>query len=238
MTKLTTFASLILFCCGFSATLVAEPPEGRGWKKKHKHSVSTREEKYWDGNCEVKREWKSNGDYEEKRKCRGGRQAPVQVVVLPPWFDRHGPEPEYRPEWQPAPRPSATRCNSDKVASVLGGLIGGVLGHQVGDGRGKTAATIGGAIAGVLIGGEIGRRMDARNQACVAQALEFAPEGERITWDDTQGGAQYVVTPGAVEQRGDHYCRSFTAEVSSRGESQSTRGSACRRADGTWVQSL
>ncbi|HBP29605.1 MAG: hypothetical protein ACTIKR_14605 [Advenella sp.] len=30
-------------------------------------------EKYRDGPCKVEREYKKNGDYEEKRKCRGGR---------------------------------------------------------------------------------------------------------------------------------------------------------------------
>lgn len=28
-------------------------------------------EKYWDGPCKVERKYKRNGDYEEKRKCRG-----------------------------------------------------------------------------------------------------------------------------------------------------------------------
>ena len=30
-------------------------------------------EKYRDGPCKVERKYKRNGDYEEKRKCRGGR---------------------------------------------------------------------------------------------------------------------------------------------------------------------
>ncbi|RZT99485.1 hypothetical protein EV681_1271 [Advenella incenata] len=30
-------------------------------------------EKYRDGPCKVEREYKKNGDYEEKRKCRGDR---------------------------------------------------------------------------------------------------------------------------------------------------------------------
>lgn len=246
MTKIATLATLVL-SCSLSAAALAEPPEGRGWKKHHKHDKYAAKEEYWDGNCKVERKWKRNGDYVEERKCKGDRYYAdnhhhhhdrVAVTVLPPWFDHRAQEPEYHPQWRPAPQPTATRCNSDKVGSVLGGLIGGVLGHQIGDGRGNTAATIGGAIAGVLIGGEIGRRMDARNQACVAQALEFAPEGERIIWEDNQGSAQYAVTPGAVQQQGDQYCRSFTAEVIGNGTNQSTRGSACRLPDGTWVQSL
>lgn len=235
-----------LLCGTLSTTLYADPPEGRGWKKHGKHSRHERKEEYWDGNCKVERTWKRNGDYKEERKCKNRRYADnhhhhhhdrgVRVVVLPPWFNQQAPEPEYRPEWRPAGHASATRCNSSQVGSVLGGLIGGVIGHQIGDGRGNTAATIGGAIAGVLIGGKVGSRMDQRNQACVAQALEFGPEGERITWQNDQGGQNYAVTPGAVEMRGDQYCRDFTAELFGTGDNQSTRGTACRQPDGTWAR--
>ncbi|WGL15913.1 glycine zipper 2TM domain-containing protein [Microbulbifer bruguierae] len=249
--KFNTTALAALICGTLTASLAtsvhAEPPEGRGWKKHHKHEHHERKEEYWDGNCKVERKWKRNGDYVEERSCRNqrdysdrnhhhhhGRQ-PVRVVVLPPWFNQQAPEPEYRPEWRPAPQPTtATRCNSDRVGSVLGGLIGGVIGHQIGDGRGNTAATIGGAIAGVLIGGNIGSKMDQRNQACVGQVLEFAPEGERVTWQNQNGNEQYTVTPGAFEQRGDQYCRSFVTEIVGQG-AQSAQSVACRRPDGSWA---
>ncbi|MBB5211198.1 glycine zipper 2TM domain-containing protein [Microbulbifer hydrolyticus] len=241
--KYLTTAIAALLCGTLSAGLYAEPPEGRGWKKHKKHHKHEYKEEYWDGNCKVERKWKRNGDYEEERKCKARRDyghhhhdRGTRVVVLPPWFDQRAPEPEYRPEWRPAPAPqtTATRCNSSQVGSVLGGLIGGVIGHQIGDGRGNTAATIGGAIAGVLVGGKIGRQMDQRNQACVAQALEFAPEGERITWQNENNGYNYAVTPGAFEQRGDQYCRSFVTEIVGQ-DGQRTQDVACRRQDGTWA---
>ncbi|WP_346836966.1 glycine zipper 2TM domain-containing protein [Microbulbifer sp. SAOS-129_SWC] len=231
----------LLIACSLAGVVHADPPEGRGWKKhrhhdRHHDRYQAREE-YWDGNCKVERKWKHNGDYTEERHCHNDYRRPAQVVVvLPPWLQRQSGEPQYIPESRPTARPVATRCNSDRVGSVLGGLIGGVLGHQIGGGNGKTAATIGGAIAGVLIGGDIGRKMDQRNQACVAQALEFAPEGQRITWQNPAGSEQYAVTPGAVEQRGDRYCRSFTAEVQSGQTPQTTRSTACRQPDGTWVR--
>ncbi|WP_158078639.1 glycine zipper 2TM domain-containing protein [Microbulbifer mangrovi] len=243
--KYLTTAVAALLCGALSTSVFAEPPEGRGWKKHKKHHRYEHKEEYWDGNCKVERKWKRNGDYEEERKCRAPRDYGhrhhdhgTRVVVLPPWFDQRAPEPEYRPEWRPAPPPQHTtvsRCNSDKVGSVLGGLIGGVIGHQIGDGRGNTAATIGGAIAGVLVGGKIGRQMDQRNQACVGQVLEFAPEGERVTWQNSQNNVNYAVTPGAFERRGDQYCRSFTTEVYGSADNQSTQSFACRRADGSWV---
>ncbi|MBB3063346.1 glycine zipper 2TM domain-containing protein [Microbulbifer rhizosphaerae] len=238
MKNLSTFAAIV-FTTTLALPALADPPEGRGWKK-HKHERHETKEEYWDGNCKVERKWERNGDYKEERKCKGAheyayREPGARVVVeLPPWFDHRREEPVYQPDWRPAPQPTATRCNSAQVGRVLGGLIGGVLGHQIGDGRGNTAATIGGAIAGVLIGGEVGKRMDARNQACVAQALEFAPNGQRISWQG-ESGEEYAVVPGAIEKRGDTYCRSFTAEVQGGNRSD---GTACRRADGTWVRSI
>lgn len=247
--KILNYIAPLLIACSVAGQVQADPPEGRGWKKHHKHESYERKEEYWDGNCKVERTWKRNGDYKEERQCEGGHhyadhhhddhhyREPEVAVVLPPWLQRESGEPEYIPERRPAPQPTASRCNSSQVGNVLGGLIGGVLGHQIGGGRGKTAATIGGAIAGVLIGGEIGRRMDARNQACIAQALEFAPAGQRIAWQDDQAGTQYAVTPGAVEKRGDQYCRPYTAEIQSGNTPDQSRGYACRREDGSWSRS-
>ncbi len=243
MKALHAFAAISLLSCLISTAAAHSEKYENG----HRHSLDghhqAMKEEYWDGNCKVKRKWKRNGDYKEERKCKGGRYhrhvdyepAPGVVVILPPWFSVESGEPEYTHGWEPAPRTSerVPRCNSKQVGNVLGGLIGGVLGHQIG-GSGNTVATIGGAIAGVLIGGEIGKRMDAHNQACVAQALEFAPEGQRITWQSPNGSEQYIVTPGTVARRGDLYCRSYTAEINNGGQQRSTSSMACRRPDGTW----
>lgn len=208
----------------------------------HHHAMK---EEYWDGNCKVERKWKRNGDYKEKRKCKGRdhhahvyHEPAARVVVnLPPWFRIESGEPEYDHGWEPAPHTleRLPRCNSAQVGNVLGGLIGGVLGHQIGGGSGKTVATIGGAIAGVLIGGEIGKRMDAHDQACVAQALEFAPAGQRIAWQDPNSSEQYAVTPGEVARKGDLYCRPYTAEITSGEHRRRTNTMACRRPDGAWA---
>lgn len=233
--KATTALIVAILSCGVTAAALAEPPEGRGWKKHKRYAAK---EEFWDGNCKVKRKWKRDGSYKEERECRPVRHRAAVAVALPPWFDGRAPEPEYHPEWRPETTRTVSRCNSQQVGNVLGGLIGGVIGHQIGDGRGNTAATIGGSIAGVLIGGEIGRRIDSRNQACMAQVLEFAPEGQRVSWEGVQDGRQYAVTPGSVRRQGDQYCRSYTAEVLGEGQSQAIPGVACRNQDGSWVQSF
>lgn len=214
---------------------------GHGWgHDKHK-------EEFWDGNCKVKREWK-HGEYKEERKCRAHeepprvvRVVPVQpvrpaqpVLVYPPWMVQEQGEYVYRPQYRPAQVAGTVRCNSATVGSVLGGVVGGVLGNQIGKGDGRTLATIGGAVAGVLVGGEVGRRMDARDHACVGEVLEVAPVGRRVQW--VEGPVTYVAVPGQVAYRQGAYCRPYTLETrTGTGAWQRTRGTACRRPDGVWI---
>lgn len=208
-------------------------------KKKTKHK-----EEFWDGNCKVEREWKRDGSYKEERKCKGQRQVqrpvhvyppPAQpVVVYPPWIVLQQGERAYHPQYQPRPVRSASRCNSDTVGRVLGGIVGGTLGNQIGKGNGRTLATVGGAVAGVLIGGELGKRMDARDQACVGEVLEMAPVDRPVQW--SEGPSQYEVVPGKVINRQGSYCRRYTVEVRMEGAPpQRSQGLACRRSDGAWV---
>ncbi|HVE53097.1 MAG TPA: glycine zipper 2TM domain-containing protein [Ramlibacter sp.] len=161
--------------------------------------------------------------------------APVQqVVVYPPWIVVQGGERVYHPQHQPRPSGNAFRCNSDTVGRVLGGIVGGALGSQIGKGNGRTLATVGGAVAGVLIGGEVGKRMDARDQACVGEVLEVAPVNRPVHW--SEGPSQYTVVPGRVVDRQGSYCRPYTVEVQMEGApTQRSQGTACRRADGVWV---
>lgn len=212
-------------------------------RRGHKHHKHKHKEEFWVGNCKVTREWKKDGEYKEKRKCKGheheheGRRVvvvPAQpVVVYPPWIVVQQGERAYHPQHQPRYVSSAARCNSDTVGRVLGGIVGGALGTQIGKGNGRTAATIGGAVAGVLIGGEIGKRMDAADQGCVGQVLEVAPVDRQVQW--VEGPAQYVVVPGRIVNRQGAYCRPYTVEVTVDGRRERSQGTACRRNDGVWV---
>jgi surface antigen len=223
----------------------------REWKQngdfKEEHKCKGGDERYpeskaefWDGPCKVEREWKKNGDFKEERKCDGrGRRhgRPVVAVpqpVYPPWVVVQAGEPVYRSGHEPAPpRAPVAQCNSETVGRVLGGVAGAVIGNQIGKGSGRAVATVGGVVAGVLIGGEIGRRIDADNQACIGQALEFAPAGQRVQWPS--GGGQYAVVPGRVVSRNGKHCRPFEAEVLTSAGWQKSRATACRQPDGAWV---
>lgn len=159
------------------------------------------------------------------------------TVVYPPWIVAQSQGPVYRSGYEPAPparRDSVFRCNSKVIGQVVGGVAGAAIGHQVGDGQ--ALATVGGAIVGVLVGGEIGRQIDAHNQACIGQALEFSPQGKRIQWVGGPSNLQYAVVPGPIERRGSgEYCRRYEAEVLTGSGWQKLPGLACRQADGVWI---
>ena len=232
----------VLIGMGFTGQALADPDKdesGHGRKGSREYK-----EEYWDGNCKVERKWEKNGDYKEERKCEGrdrhrGRPVVVQpapVVVYPPWMVVEQGVPEYRRGQEPAPvQGPVYQCNSGAVGQVLGGIAGAAVGNRIAKGSsGRAAATVGGAVIGVLIGGEIGRQIDRDNQACIGQALEFAPTGRRVEWP-ADSGAQYAVVPGQVVQRNGQTCRTYGAEVQTSAGWQKTTGVACRRADGVWV---
>jgi len=210
--------------------------------KGHGKGHGKHKEEFRDGNCTVTREYKNNGDYKEKRKCKGERvvvvpaPAPVParaVAVVPPWMVQEQGHYVYKPQYRPAPVAGTVRCNSRAVGSVLGGIVGGVLGNQIGQGDGRTLATIGGAVAGVLVGGEIGRRMDAADHACIGEVLEMAPAGRPVQWQD--GPQRYTVVPGQVNYVQGSYCRPYTLTVHTERGPQRQNGTACRRPDGVWI---
>lgn len=75
-----------LACLSAAAQVFADPPEGRGYKKHHRHEYK---EEYWDGDCRVERKYKNNGDYKEERECEG---APY---YQPRYSDNYAPPQAY-----------------------------------------------------------------------------------------------------------------------------------------------
>jgi surface antigen len=125
------------------------------------------------------------------------------------------------------------RCNRDIIGQVLGGGLGAVAGSQIGSGSGRLVAVATGTIIGVLVGGEVGRRMDRVDALCVDQALENAPDGETVVWNNAR--QDYSVTPTQTVTRDDgQYCRDYIAEATVDGRPVQTHGTACRQPDGAW----
>lgn len=71
-------AALLLTPFSFALADRDKDESGHG---KHRHSYK---EEYWDGHCKVERKFKSNGDYKEERKCKGGGHVHYSPVVVQP----------------------------------------------------------------------------------------------------------------------------------------------------------
>ncbi len=234
--------------------LAAGPAAADPWKDESGHGQYERAYKYeeererngdgykyeWqDGNC--KYEYKTDGHgYKEERKCKNGAR---YAGGPPPWAPAHGYRAHRGGGYQGAAQAAYVppfdiglgRCNREVLGSVLGAAAGGLVGSRFGDGQERLAAVAGGTLLGFLIGGRIGRSMDEVDQNCVGQILEHAGDGQQITWNNPQNGAQYHVVPtGTVQSSDGRYCREYTATAVIGGTDQQTYGRACRQPDGSW----
>lgn len=126
-----------------------------------------------------------------------------------------------------------TTPTNEQAGTVVGAVVGGLIGSQFGSGSGRTAATIGGAVVGGAIGNVIGRRMDADDHRRMSQALNANSAGQSSSWQNTNTGMSYTVTPGQTFERDGKQCRAFTQEAIIDGEPKKITGTACRRPDGT-----
>ena len=127
------------------------------------------------------------------------------------------------------------RCNRDLVGGLLGGAAGGLLGAQFGKGKGRLAAVAAGTLLGFLVGNSIGRSMDEVDQKCLEQSLEHAEDGQQITWNNPDSGAQYQITPTkTIEVAEGRYCREYTTTATVGGKAETVYGRACRQPDGAW----
>ena len=124
--------------------------------------------------------------------------------------------------------------DKELVGGLLGAAAGGFAGSKIGDGRGQLAATAGGALLGFLVGGNIGRTMDAVDQNCIGQTLEYVPDGQTIKWNNPDTGGQYQVTPSRTYQSSGQQCREYTTHAVIGGKREHTYGQACRQPDGSW----
>ncbi len=124
--------------------------------------------------------------------------------------------------------------------ATVGGLGGATVGGLLAAGLGASPAAIAGSvILGGLVGGAIGDRMDAAdkrhaNEAAV-RALETAPAGQSVAWQNPDNRHAGSVTPTRTYQTANgQYCREYQQLVTIDGKQQQSHGTACRQADGSW----
>ena len=204
-----------------------------GPSTKFENSQNHYKYEYRDASCRYKYEYNyRNGKSKvEQRGDCSGIAFPHQVV--------HGREalPRAIP---PEPQARTIECNREVIGAVLGGAAGAVIGSKIGE-RGdrdeRFVTTVGGAVIGAVVGGAIGKSMDDADQACAAQALEYANFKQSVKWHNKSRGAFYTVTPvGIVPAAGKGLeCRRYSMVSEQQdGRRETSGGTACRQRDGSW----
>lgn len=125
-------------------------------------------------------------------------------------------------------------CTNSDVGTLSGGAIGGLVGSRFGRGDGRVVATAGGALIGAFIGNRIGQTMDKVDRQEMNRALETAPAGRSVSWQNPDTGNEYNVKPTRTYYEGSQPCREYTTTAIIGGKHQKIYGRACRTADGSW----
>lgn len=125
------------------------------------------------------------------------------------------------------------------VGTGLGALGGAVIGSSFGKGNGRVVGGVLGALGGAYLGNEIGSSLDRADMTYYNQAqqraLETAPAGQALPWNNPQSGNSGSFTPSGYYQGANgQYCREYSQTVNVGGRAQNAYGTACRQPDGTW----
>lgn len=129
---------------------------------------------------------------------------------------------------------TACQSTNQDVGTVAGGVVGGLIGSQFGGGAGKVAAAAGGAVVGAFIGNQIGKTMDRLDRLEMQRALETAPTGQSVGWQNPDTGNRYTVVPTRTYYNDQQACREYTTRAIIGGKTQEVHGHACRQNDGAW----
>ena len=122
------------------------------------------------------------------------------------------------------------------IGAVGGGALGGLIAGAAGANPAAIAASV---IGGMLVGGLVGNLLDERDKRLAAEAtqkaLESAPTGKPVAWQNPDNGhSGTVVVVQTYQTASAAYCREFQQTVNIGGQPQSATGTACRQPDGSW----
>ena len=121
------------------------------------------------------------------------------------------------------------------IGAFGGAAFGGLIAAAAGGGG---PAIAGAVIGGALLGGLAGNMLDQRDKRMAAEAqqraLETAPTGQPVAWNNPDSGHSGSVTTTRTYQSGNSYCREFQNDVVIGGKSEKAYGTACRQPDGSW----
>ena len=122
------------------------------------------------------------------------------------------------------------------IGALGGGALGGLIAGAAG---GNPAAIAASVIGGMLVGGLVGNLLDERDKRLASEAtqkaLESAPTGQPVAWQNPDNGhSGTVVVVQTYQTATANYCREFQQTVTIGGQPQSASGTACRQPDGSW----
>lgn len=131
---------------------------------------------------------------------------------------------------------SFTRQDFTTVAGAIGG---GILGSNVGKGKGRMVGAAVGALAGAAAGKWLGDNLDNPRDRSIYQdstqnALETAPIGNKVSWNNPDTGASGYTQPVKTYKSNGRYCREYTQTIIIGGKKQEAVGTACRTEGGHW----
>lgn len=124
--------------------------------------------------------------------------------------------------------------------TAIGGLGGATVGGLIAAAASASPAGIAaGVIGGALVGGLVGNLLDQRDHRLAAEAankaLETAPSGKSVAWNNPDNGHSGTVTPTRTYQTtGGTYCREYQQTITIGGKQEQSYGTACRQPDGSW----
>lgn len=125
------------------------------------------------------------------------------------------------------------------VGTLAGGAAGAIAGSNIGKGKGNIAAIAIGTLLGAGLGNSIGQSLDnadiARYNSTSQRALETAPSGQAVAWNNPDSGNYGTVTPVNVYQNNaGQYCREYNQTINVGGRTEQAYGRACRQPNGEW----
>ena len=136
---------------------------------------------------------------------------------------------------------TVTGCETmqDNPKTAIGGLGGAAVGGLIAAAAGGGGPAIAGAvIGGALIGGAVGNMLDQRDkrmqQEAAQRALESAPSGQPVAWNNPDSGHSGTITVTRTYQQGGTFCREYQQTVTIGGKQENAFGTACRQPDGSW----
>lgn len=128
--------------------------------------------------------------------------------------------------------------NKQSSGRLIGGVTGGLLSSQFGKGSGQLIAIGAGVLAGTMIGDGVGKSLDEYDRQVMyktsQRALEVAPTGNRVKWENPDSGNYGYITPTKTIETNNMVCREYQQEIIVGGKKQQGYGRACRQVDGSW----